>query len=103
LNIPPHPLPGERLDASTLADLREILGAHGAPLCKAREGEATLHQMRQMYEPFLFGFSQRLLMPLPGWSPARTSADNWRTSAWGKVAAPAGVASTSGAEDEEHS
>ncbi len=103
MNIPPHAIPAERLDPRTSAELREMLGARGAPLCKAREGEATLKRMREMYEPFLFGFSDRLLMPLPGWSPARASADNWRTSAWGRVASPAGTAAASAGEDEEHS
>jgi ion channel len=103
MNIPPHGAYANRLEARTLADLRDVLGARGAPLCKAREGEETLKQMRQMYEPFLIGFSDRLLMPLPGWSAAKTSADNWRTSAWGKVTSPAGTAPDSRAEDEEHS
>jgi Ion channel len=103
MNIPPRPAPSDRLDPRTLDELREILGARGQPLCKLREGETNLQQMRQMYEPFLFGFSDRLLMPLPGWSPAKTSADNWRTSAWGKAVAPRGAALGLGAEDEEHS
>ncbi|HET7840241.1 MAG TPA: potassium channel family protein [Terriglobia bacterium] len=103
MNIPPHAVPAERLDAATSAELREMLGARGAELCKAREGDASLKRMREMYEPFLFGFSDRLLMPLPGWSPARTSADNWRTSAWGKVASPAKTTGSAELEDEEHS
>jgi Ion channel len=100
LDIPPRPIPADRFDAATLAELRQILGAAGAPLCKAREGERTLGQMRQMYEPFLSGFSERLLMPLPAWGTAQASADNWRTSAWGRVAAPASSQPAPG--DDEH-
>lgn len=103
LNIPPHPVPADRLDPPTSAELREILGARGAPLCKVREGETNLKQLRQMYEPFLFGFSSRLVMPLPGWSASTTSADNWRTSAWGKAASPTGGTPSLHTEDEEHS
>ena len=103
MNIPPGTVPDDRLESQTLEELRQFLGAHGQPVCKLREGETSLKQMRQMYEPFLYGFSDRLLMPLPGWSPARSSADNWRTSAWGRAAAPRGAAFGSGGEDEEHS
>ena len=87
---------GERFDAATLAELRQILGACGAPLCKARQAEETLRQLRQMYEPFLCGFSETLLMPLPAWVTAQASADNWRTSAWGRIAGGPGP-------DDEHS
>ncbi len=98
VGVPPHPMPADRFDPATLEELRQILGAAGAPLCKARQGEETLRQMRQMYEPFLFGFSDRLLMPLPSWGTTNAPLDNWRTSAWGKVSAPA-----PGGVDDEHS
>jgi Ion channel len=101
LGIPPHSGVADRSDPSTLRELRQILGAAGAPLCKAREAEKTLSELRGMYEPFLFGFSGRLLMPLPAWGAARASADNWRTSAWGRVAAPRDL-TPPGDEDDEH-
>jgi Ion channel len=97
--IPPHAVAWDRFDARTLEEMRGILGAAGAPLCKAREGEESLRRLRAMYEPFLFGFSARLLMPLASWSGA-PPPDNWRTSAWGKVAAPADLAPSASAEDE---
>ena len=96
LFIPPRATAAERFDAATLAELRQILGACGAPLCKARQAEETLRQLRQMYEPFLCGFSETLLMPLPAWVTAQASADNWRTSAWGRIAGGPGP-------DDEHS
>ena len=92
LFIPPRATAAERFDAATLAELRQILGACGAPLCKARQAEETLRQLRQMYEPFLCGFSETLLMPLPAWVTAQASADNWRTSAWGRIAGGPGQA-----------
>jgi Ion channel len=98
VGIPPHPAPSDRFDPSKLEELRRILGAAGAPLCKARQGEETLQKLRKMYEPFLCGFSERLLMPLPAWGGAVAPLDNWRTSAWGKVSAP-----TPGGADDEHS
>jgi hypothetical protein len=90
LFIPPRATAADRFDPATLAELRQILGAAGAPLCRARQAEETLRQLRQMYEPFLCGFSERLLMP------AQPSADNWRTSAWGRIAGGPGP-------DDEHS
>jgi Ion channel len=101
LGIPPRQDASERFDSPILAELRKILGAAGAPLCVARQGEETLLKLRRMYEPFLFGFSESLLMPLPPWTSARTSADNWRTSAWGKISGGPGPENAGG--DEEHS
>lgn len=102
LAIPPKVVPYDRFDPVALAAMREILGACGAPLCKARAAQDTLEQLRQMYEPYLFGFSERLLMPLPGWSTSWASVDNWRTSAWGSVSTLAGPQSSSQVEDDEH-
>jgi Ion channel len=99
VGIPPRPDSAERFDPATLAEMRRILGACGAPLCKARQGEEALSELRRMYEPFLSGFSDRLLMPLPAWTSAQASADNWRTSAWGKIAG----GPDPGKPDDEHS
>jgi hypothetical protein len=103
MGIPPRPDSADRFDAPTLAELRQILGAAGAPLCKARQGEETLSQLRQMYEPFLFGFSEHLLMPLPASGTASAAADNWRTSAWGRIVASTSSQPAPGSADDEHS
>src|SRR2546422_2350331 len=79
LAVPPQSASVERFDALILTELREILGAAGAPLWKARAAEETLKQLRQRYEPFLFGFSEQLLMPRPVWGAGRALVDNWRT------------------------
>jgi Ion channel len=100
LGIPPHAGAADRSDPATLAELRKILGAAGEPLCKAQQAQKTLAELRAMYEPFLSGFSERLLMPLPAWSAARASADNWRTSAWGRVAVPRDLAAPGDGDDE---
>lgn len=99
--VTPQAAAWNRFDAATLEELRGILGAAGAPLCKTREAEESLGKLRAMYEPFLFGFSARLLMPLASWSGA-PPPDNWRTSAWGKVAAPADLAPVAQAEEDDH-
>ncbi len=102
LAIAPRPVPYDRFDPATLTALRELLGVCGAPLCKARAAQETLDRLRRMYEPYLFGFSERLLMPLPAWSASRAPVDNWRTSAWEKTTS--GARSTDGlhVEDDDH-
>jgi hypothetical protein len=102
LGIPPQPPSVDRFDPVILTELRVILGAAGAPLCKTRAAEETLKQLRQMYEPFLFGFSELLLMPLPAWGTGTAIVDNWRTSAWGRVSTTAGFAPDPRVEDDEH-
>ncbi|HEX9155184.1 MAG TPA: hypothetical protein VF819_06435, partial [Nitrospira sp.] len=102
LGIPPQSDYVDRFNEATLAELREILGAAGAPLCRARAGEETLKRQREMYEPFLFGFSERLLMPLPSWGAASTSVDNWKTSAWGRVASTVSRTPVPRVLDDDH-
>ncbi len=103
LAIPPRLVPVDRFAAAVLIEMREILGACGTPLCKARAAEQTLEQLRAMYEPYLFGFSERLLMTLPAWSPSKSSVDNWRTSAWERVSSAAKPSAVLNLEDDEHS
>jgi len=103
LAIPPRLVSQDRFEASTLAEMRQILGAAGAPLCKAHAADETLAQMRGMYEPYLIGFSEQLLMPLPVWSDSRVSIDNWRTSAWGRVSSTANASAAVSLEDDDHS
>ena len=102
LGIPPHSTHADRFNDAVLAELRGILGAAGAPLCKARAGEETLKKQRRMYEPFLFGFSERLLMPLPSWGAASSSVDNWKTSAWGRVSISDRLRPMSSGEQDDH-
>jgi hypothetical protein len=102
LAVPPRPASVDRFDPVILKELRVILGAAGAPLCKARAAEETLEQLRRMYEPFLFGFSELLLMPLPVWGAGTAFVDNWRTSAWGRASTAASFAPVPNVEDDEH-
>jgi hypothetical protein len=38
-----------------------------------------------MYEPYVEALSQFLYFDLPPWILAKESADNWKTSAWGRI------------------
>lgn len=102
LAVPPRPPSVDRFDPVILTELRKILGTAGAPLCKTRAAEETLIQLRQMYEPYLFGFSELLLMPLPVWGTSTASVDNWKTSAWGRVSSAAGIVPVLPVEEDDH-
>ncbi|TAM83088.1 MAG: two pore domain potassium channel family protein [Acidobacteria bacterium] len=103
LAIPPRLVSSDRFEPATLAEVREILCACGTPMCRERAAEETLEKLRGMYEPYLFGFSERLLMALPVWGPAKPSPDNWRTSAWEKVSSAADPSAVVGVEEDDHS
>ena len=78
---PPKSPEEDRLPDPALDRLRQALGEAGMPL---RDGltRQQLREMRRMYEPYLNGLSQRLLMPLSPWMLAHESFDNWQRSAW---------------------
>ncbi len=103
LSIPPRLVSYDRFEPVTLDEMRRILGACGTPMCRERAAEETLEKLRGMYEPYLFGFSDRLLMTLPAWGPALPRLDNWRTSAWERVSSAANPSAVLGAEDDDHS
>jgi hypothetical protein len=103
LAIPPRLVSSDRFEPSTLLEMRHILGACGTPMCKERAADETLEKLRAMYEPYLFGFSERLLMTLPAWGPAQSRPDNWRTSAWERTASAMSPSSLGSLEDDDHS
>lgn len=82
---PPRESQGNRLPENAVGYLQASLVSAGLAL----EGvipdtarEENLLQLRRMYEPYLYGLSDRFLLPLPPWSLAHESADNWQRSAW---------------------
>lgn len=101
--VPPQQVPVDRFDPVILAEMRQILGACGTPLCKSRAADEALERLRTMYEPYLFGFSERFLMALPAWSPSMPVIDNWRTSAWERVSLASSPSAITNVEDDDHS
>ncbi len=81
-NTPPRPPTRDRLGASDLAELREILRAAGAPLREGIDADQNLSELRHLYEPYVGALSQFLVMSLPPWHNRAGAADNWQTSAW---------------------
>ncbi|MGH9443920.1 MAG: potassium channel family protein [Thermoanaerobaculia bacterium] len=92
----------DRLPLAELERLREDLRRTGIPLCKEPEGAERLSKFRQLYEPYVHTLAARLLISLPGWTPAARSAhDNWQTSAWEKQSRGSS-SSAAAAPDDEH-
>lgn len=97
-NIPPRPPRVDRLPPTALAELRPFLVAARVPMCDSPACSQKLDQLRRMYEPYVNGLADRLLLPLPSWTGAE-SMDNWQTSAWERISSP--LAALPGAEKEK--
>jgi hypothetical protein len=101
LNAPPVPRVDDRLPREELEELREDLRRAGIRVCTEPEGAERLRDFQRLYEPYVHALSQRLLIPLPGWSPSRrVASDNWQTSAWERKARGREASSETPADDE---
>lgn len=88
LNCPPKRTDGARLPPGELQKLHEVLIAAKLSDCCSEdreESERRLGDLRRMYEPYVAALSERLLMPVGAWVPAKQIVDNWRTSAWARI------------------
>ncbi len=74
-----------RLPASELLRLRGAVAESGLKLHDTPESDQKLNKLRGMYEPYVQALSQFLYIDLPPWILAKESADNWKTSAWGRI------------------
>ncbi len=84
-NTSPHSPHHDRLPPDDLVRLRESLAMQGIVLQGGIEADEKLKTFRRMYEPYVQALSEYLLMPLPEWQIGSKYADNWQTSAWGRV------------------
>lgn len=71
-----------RLPAQDLPKVRSLLVECGVPGC-TEAGDAKLKELRLLYEPYLNGLSQLLMMPLPSWG-VDTPAGQENT-VWGRI------------------
>jgi hypothetical protein len=101
MHVPPKQPVCNRLSDDDLDQLRGLLASARVPLCSAAGAGQKLRELRRMYEPYINGFSERLLMPYPAWKAAAGPADNWKTSAWEKISSASSVPMGAGV-DEEH-
>jgi hypothetical protein len=95
LRMTPTDAKNGRLSSAENARLRDLLATVGSTFDAGADGvaegsEGRLDQLRALYEPYLDGLAEYLLMPLPPWVPPLGALDDWQTTADG-VTAP-GVA-----------
>jgi hypothetical protein len=74
-----------RLPAPELVRLRSAVAEAGIRLHDTPESNEKLNKLRGMYEPYVQALSQFLYIDLPPWILNKESADNWKTSAWGRI------------------
>jgi hypothetical protein len=74
-----------RLPPSELLRLRGAVAESGLKLQDTPESNEKLNKLRGMYEPYVQALSQFLYFDLPPWILDKESADNWKTSAWGRI------------------
>jgi len=75
----------DRLPAADLRRIREILIQSGLKISAGPAEDKKLNELRLMYEPYIYALSEFLAISLPPWIHAEAIADNWRTSAWGRI------------------
>ena len=67
------------------------LEAAGVSIVESPNAEESLRKLRQTYEPFLQGLSDRLLLTVPPLLNEGGVPDNWERSAWMKPAPGVGA------------
>jgi hypothetical protein len=87
LRIRPHPFRFDRLPPEDVPQVRSLLLECGVPKC-AEAGDRRLQELREMYEPYLNGLSQRLLMSVPTWGLDENNDRDRATTAWGRISSP---------------
>ena len=75
----------DRLPPPDLQRVRSTLATAGLNLHDTPESRKKLATLRGMYEPYIQALSKYLYMDLPPWILAKEIADNWKTSAWGRI------------------
>jgi len=69
-----------RLPDADLQELRGHLERAGVTCARSPEADRQLQSLRRSYEPYIYGLSRALLMPLPPWWHPHEVRDNWQVS-----------------------
>jgi len=69
-----------RLSPEDLEQLRLQLEHAGLHPDRSAEADARLEDLRLLYEPFVLGLADSLMMPAPAWWRHGAVRDNWQTS-----------------------
>jgi len=102
-NAAPRAASIDRLPPSELQRLRASLCQAGLKLADTEAADKKLTQLRGMYEPYLEALSRFFAMQLPPWILSKEIADNWKTSAWGRITGFTTVSTVSRQETDDHS
>jgi len=97
--VPPRPPNPDRLPASELLRLRETLTSAGLRIRSGPAEDKKLAELRAMYEPYVFALADFLAINLPPWIHTKAVADNWRTTAWGRISGADGHELASPSDD----
>lgn len=84
--MPPRPLPFNRLPTENVKLIHNMFVQHGMQVVGTEEMGEQLAELRNMYEPYLFGLAEYLSLSMPPWIPPAKAKDNWQTTAWGRSA-----------------
>jgi hypothetical protein len=85
-HTPPRPPDAERLTPEGLARIREQLARYHVVTKTGPDVDQKLLELRKLYEPYLHALGDRFWFTVPDWSPHSARVDNWRSSAWEKIA-----------------
>ncbi|HET6144387.1 MAG TPA: potassium channel family protein [Candidatus Acidoferrales bacterium] len=94
LRVPPSQPGRDRLPPNELPTIRDVLLECRASANCNDAGDKKLHELREMYEPYLGGLSRRLLIEIPSWGVSQRVVENWKRTAWDKISGPANSGST---------
>jgi hypothetical protein len=93
LRVPSARPPHDRLAPHEVSYVRDLLVECRASSKCGESGDRKLVELREMYEPYLYALSTRLLMPLPSWGVGQSFVENWKRSAWDRISGPASTGS----------
>lgn len=74
----------DRLPADRLLRFRSAMEAAGVKLRDVAAADESLRKLREMYEPFLVGLGEKMLLSVPPFASDDDTPDNWQRSAWMK-------------------
>jgi Ion channel len=100
-SAPPLPPEPDRLPPEEFERLEGMLRKSGITLKDSFSREAVA-DLRTLYEPFVHSLAGRFYLSLPPWMKVPGSIDNWRTSAWGRIADNRKALPITDRPDEEH-
>jgi hypothetical protein len=98
----PHPFAHDRLPPADYDRMRALFAEAGFQYHDTPAGREKLAKLRGMYEPYLNSLANFLAMDVPPWVLAKEAVDNWRTSAWGRIAGLSGLSNEEPAADAHH-